>query len=54
MEDVGSEVKKVKPGDRVVSSFTIACGQCMLCNLQEYALCDKCAPPLQDQEQCIT
>ena len=43
VEDVGSEVKKVKPGDRVVSAFTIVCGQCMLCKLQEYALCDKYA-----------
>ncbi|HET7420268.1 MAG TPA: alcohol dehydrogenase catalytic domain-containing protein [Candidatus Dormibacteraeota bacterium] len=31
VEDVGSEVMRFKPGDRVVSSFFTACGHCTLC-----------------------
>src|SRR3979411_2137227 len=31
VEDVGSEVKRFKPGDRVVSSFFTSCGGCALC-----------------------
>ena len=30
VEEVGSEVKKLKRGDRVVIPFTIACGNCFL------------------------
>src|SRR5690242_1664587 len=31
VEDVGGEVKRFKPGDRVVSSFFTSCGHCRLC-----------------------
>src|ERR1700719_862831 len=31
IEDVGSEVKRFKPGDRVVASFFTSCGHCALC-----------------------
>ena len=31
VEDVGPEVMRFKPGDRVVSSFFTACGHCALC-----------------------
>jgi len=31
VEDVGTEVNRFKPGDRVVSSFFTACGHCALC-----------------------
>jgi 2-desacetyl-2-hydroxyethyl bacteriochlorophyllide A dehydrogenase len=31
VEDVGTEVKRFKPGDRVVPSFFTSCGVCVLC-----------------------
>jgi threonine dehydrogenase-like Zn-dependent dehydrogenase len=32
VEEVGSEVKSVKPGDRVVIPFQISCGHCFMCD----------------------
>ncbi|HEV3504111.1 MAG TPA: alcohol dehydrogenase catalytic domain-containing protein, partial [Actinomycetes bacterium] len=31
VEEVGSEVSHITPGDRVVIPFTIACGHCWMC-----------------------
>ncbi len=42
--EVGSEVKKVKKGDRVVIPFPIACGSCHYCKHDEYSLCDNSNP----------
>jgi threonine dehydrogenase-like Zn-dependent dehydrogenase len=39
VEAVGSEVSHIKPGDRVVIPFNIACGHCYLC---EHALQSQC------------
>ncbi len=33
VESVGSDVKNIKPGDRVVSSFEMGCGQCFYCKV---------------------
>lgn len=44
VEEVGSEVTKVKPGDRVVASFTISCGKCGPCSRQEFSSCDTTNP----------
>jgi threonine dehydrogenase-like Zn-dependent dehydrogenase len=40
VEEVGSAVKRVKKGDRVVVPFTISCGTCWFCQRTEYSLCD--------------
>ncbi len=42
--DVGSEVKRIKKGDRVVVPFTIACGSCFYCNRDLWSLCDNTNP----------
>ena len=38
--DLGSEVKNIKIGDRVVVSAVIACGQCEFCKCGKTALCE--------------
>jgi threonine dehydrogenase-like Zn-dependent dehydrogenase len=42
--DIGSEVKKLKKGDRVIVPFTIACGQCNFCKNQLWSACDNTNP----------
>ncbi len=41
VEAVGSEVTRLKKGDRVVVPFTISCGDCWFCNKQMFSLCDE-------------
>jgi threonine dehydrogenase-like Zn-dependent dehydrogenase len=40
VEEVGSEVKQIKPGDRVVMPFNISCGHCFMCDQKLYAQCE--------------
>ncbi|HEX6992653.1 MAG TPA: zinc-dependent alcohol dehydrogenase [Gammaproteobacteria bacterium] len=40
VEEVGSEVTHVKPGDRVVVPFNIACGSCFMCDRALYSQCE--------------
>jgi threonine dehydrogenase-like Zn-dependent dehydrogenase len=42
--DVGSEVRKLKVGDRVVVPFTISCGTCFFCAKGLFSLCDTSNP----------
>jgi threonine dehydrogenase-like Zn-dependent dehydrogenase len=42
--EVGSAVKKLRKGDRVVIPFTISCGDCWFCKREEYSLCDRSNP----------
>ncbi len=44
VEEVGSGVTQVRPGDRVVIPFVIACGECFHCRLAEYAACETTNP----------
>ncbi|MFC0509194.1 zinc-dependent alcohol dehydrogenase [Micromonospora costi] len=40
VEEVGSAVTRLRPGDRVVVPFNIACGTCWMCERQLYAQCE--------------
>jgi threonine dehydrogenase-like Zn-dependent dehydrogenase len=40
VEEVGAEVTDIRPGDRVVVPFNIACGHCFMCQRQLYAQCE--------------
>jgi len=40
VEEVGSEVSHIQPGDRVVMLFNISCGHCFMCDRQLYAQCE--------------
>ncbi len=40
VEEVGSEVSHIKPGDRVVVPFNISCGHCWMCERKLFAQCE--------------
>jgi threonine dehydrogenase-like Zn-dependent dehydrogenase len=40
VEEVGSDVTQIAPGDRVVIPFNISCGHCWMCEHQFYAQCE--------------
>jgi threonine dehydrogenase-like Zn-dependent dehydrogenase len=40
VEEVGSEVTNIAPGDRVVVPFNISCGSCWMCSKALYAHCE--------------
>jgi threonine dehydrogenase-like Zn-dependent dehydrogenase len=42
--EVGSEVRNLKPGDRVVVPFTISCGECFFCQRGFYSGCERSNP----------
>lgn len=42
--DLGSAVKNLQIGDRVVIPFTISCGSCFFCNRDLWSLCDNSNP----------
>lgn len=42
--ELGSAVKNVKIGDRVVVPFTISCGNCFFCQRDLWSLCDNSNP----------
>lgn len=44
VEEVGSNVKRLQKGDRVIILPIIACGKCQYCKRQEYSLCDTTDP----------
>ncbi|KAL8984680.1 MAG: hypothetical protein Q9177_004635 [Variospora cf. flavescens] len=41
VDSVGPNVKNLKPGDRVVASFQIACGECMYCQKKLSSQCER-------------
>jgi len=40
VEEVGSEVANLRPGDRVVMPFQISCGHCYMCDQRLYTQCE--------------
>jgi threonine dehydrogenase-like Zn-dependent dehydrogenase len=42
--EVGREVRNLKPGDRVVVPFPIACGRCFACEHKLYSVCENSNP----------
>ena len=40
VEEVGTEVSHIKPGDRVVIPFNISCGHCWMCDQHLYSQCE--------------
>jgi threonine dehydrogenase-like Zn-dependent dehydrogenase len=42
--ELGPSVKNLKVGDRVVVPFPIACGNCAMCQRQQYSICENSNP----------
>ena len=40
VEEVGSNITNVKPGDRVVMPFQMSCGHCWMCDQQLFTQCE--------------
>jgi len=40
VQEVGSDVTAIRPGDRVVIPFNISCGHCWMCQRQLFAQCE--------------
>jgi threonine dehydrogenase-like Zn-dependent dehydrogenase len=51
--EVGSAVKKLKRGDRVVVPFVIACGECFFCRKGLYSCCDTTNPNAKMAEKMM-
>src|SRR5204863_3279777 len=44
VEEVGRDVRNLRPGDRVVIPSTIACGSCSYCRAGYFSQCDRANP----------
>ncbi len=42
--ELGTGVRNLKVGDRVVVPFTIACGNCFFCEQHQHSLCENSNP----------
>jgi len=51
--ELGSAVKRLKLGDRVVVPFTISCGSCFFCKKTLYSLCDTTNPNREMAEKAM-
>jgi threonine dehydrogenase-like Zn-dependent dehydrogenase len=51
--EVGSAVKKLKKGDRVVVPFTISCGECWFCKKGLFSCCDTSNPNAKIAEKAL-
>ncbi len=53
VEEVGSSVKNLKKGDRVVVPFTISCGHCWFCDKTMFSLCDNSNPKPENARKAM-
>ncbi len=53
VREVGSGVRNLRPGDRVVIPSTIGCGACSYCRAGYYAQCDRANPNGADAGTCF-
>ncbi len=51
--EVGSAIRKLKKGDRVVVPFTISCGECFFCRKGLFSLCDTSNPNAKIAEKMM-
>ena len=51
--EIGSQVKKLKVGDRVVVPFTISCGTCWFCERSLFSLCDISNPDKEAAQKAM-
>ena len=51
--EVGSAVKKLRKGDRVVVPFVIACGECFFCRKGLFSCCDTSNPNAKMAEKVM-
>ncbi len=51
--EIGPEVTRIKPGDRVVVPSFIVCGECAYCRDELYSLCDNTNPHTDLQEPLL-
>jgi threonine dehydrogenase-like Zn-dependent dehydrogenase len=51
--EVGKDVETLKPGDRVVVPFVIACGECWFCRKGLFACCDVSNPSREKTEKLM-
>ena len=49
VEEVGSEVRNITPGDRVVIPFNISCGSCWMCDQKLFSQCE--TTQVRDQDK---
>src|SRR5436190_5174629 len=42
--EIGSKVKRLKVGDRIVVPFPIACGRCFFCEKKLFSVCENSNP----------
>lgn len=47
VEEIGSEVTKVKKGDRIILPFNVSCGDCYYCNNEMESQCEYSNPNLE-------
>jgi threonine dehydrogenase-like Zn-dependent dehydrogenase len=50
VESVGPKVTKVKPGDRVVIPFCLACGECWYCKHELFSSCERTNPSVTQEK----